>query len=306
MKREPTLFNFSYTKVGHSTRAVAEEEENDESYDTDVEGITDTVSDRGRTASSESPGTSSTSAASVTAVTDCSAHCCDPQRNSPHQPTKLTGTRQVQGSGKSKQMQVGWFKQYPWLSLCETRQRLFCFYCQFAERRKLVKFSTKGEDTFSKTGFCNWKKAGERFCKHEGSQVHAESCMKIKKVVDVSIVLAECNRVQQEIRCKMLLKQLTSLKYLLRQGLTIRGHTEGEGNLLQLLLLRAEDNQDLFAWVRDNKYLSPDIFNEEIRLMADFVLCALLSDVRSSTWFSILADEATDVKFNEQMCVAIR
>ena len=40
--------------------------------------------------------------------------------------------------------------------------------------------------------------------------------------------------------------------------------------------------------------------------MADSVLRGLLSDIRSSTWFAILADEATDIKFNEQMCVAIR
>ena len=38
--------------------------------------------------------------------------------------------------------------------------------------------------------------------------------------------------------------------------------------------------------------------------MADSVLRGLLSDIRSSTWFAILADEATE--FNEQMCVAIR
>ena len=61
-------------------------------------------------------------------------------------------------------------------------------------------FSTKGEDTFSTTGFYNWKKAGDRFCKHEGSQVHAESCMKVKNAVDVSIMLAEGNRAQQERR----------------------------------------------------------------------------------------------------------
>ena len=40
--------------------------------------------------------------------------------------------------------------------------------------------------------------------------------------------------------------------------------------------------------------------------MADFVLRAVLSDIRDSTWFAIMADEATDIKFNEQMCVAIR
>ena len=99
----------------------------------------------------------------------CSAHCCDPQWDSPNQPTNssfLAATRRVQGSGKSKQMrsvQTGWFKQYPWLSLCETRQRLFCFYCQCAERRKLVNFSTKGEDTFSTTGFVIGKRLGKDF-----------------------------------------------------------------------------------------------------------------------------------------------
>ena len=52
--------------------------------------------------------------------------------------------------------------------------------------------------------------------------------------------------------------------------------------------------------------ISPDILNEQIRLMADLVLCCLLANIRSFIWFAILADEATDVKFNEQMCVAIR
>lgn len=71
-------------------------------------------------------------------------------------------------------------------------------------------------------------------------------------------------------------------------------------------MLQAEDDQDLFEWLRDKRYLSPDILNEQIRLMADFVSRALLSDIRSSTWFSTLGDEATDVNFNEQKCVAIR
>ena len=103
---------------------------------------------------------------------------------------------------------MGWFKEYPWLSLCETRQRLFSFYCQCAEGRKLVTLSTKGEDTFSTTGFYNGKRAGERFRKHEGSQVHAESCMKVKNVIDVSVMLAEGYQVFQE---KRLMKQHSSL-----------------------------------------------------------------------------------------------
>ena len=40
--------------------------------------------------------------------------------------------------------------------------------------------------------------------------------------------------------------------------------------------------------------------------MAEFVLRGLLSDTRSSRWFTIIADEATDISCGEQMCVAIR
>ena len=52
--------------------------------------------------------------------------------------------------------------------------------------------------------------------------------MKVKNVMDVSVMLAAGNQVQQERRRKMLLKQLSSLKFLLRQGLAVRGHIECE------------------------------------------------------------------------------
>ena len=68
------------------------------------------------------------------------------------------------------------------------------------------------------------------------------------------------------------MNKLSSLKFLLRQGLAIRGHAEGEENFLQLLTLRSEDDQDLLSWLKNRKYLSPDILNEQIRLMADSVL----------------------------------
>ena len=49
----------------------------------------------------------------------------------------------------------------------------------------------------------------------------------------------------QQSHREMLLRQISSLKFLLRQGLAIRGHEELEGNLLQLLKLRSEDFPDL-------------------------------------------------------------
>lgn len=40
--------------------------------------------------------------------------------------------------------------------------------------------------------------------------------------------------------------------------------------------------------------------------MADHVLRGLLTEIRSASWFTLIADEATDVNYKEQMCVVIR
>ncbi len=74
----------------------------------------------------------------------------------------------------------------------------------------------------------------------------------------------------------MLHVQLSSLRFLLRQGLAIRGHEEIEGNLMQLLLVRCEDCSDLKQWINDKKYLSSDIINEIIKNMSNSVLRRVL------------------------------
>ena len=64
----------------------------------------------------------------------------------------------------------------------------------------------------------------------------------------------------------MLTKLLSSIRFLARQGLPLRGHHEDvnslDGNLYKLLLLRAEDCPQLQAWVHRKEYTSADIINE--------------------------------------------
>ena len=91
-----------------------------------------------------------------------------------------------------------------------------------------------------------------------------------------------------------------------RQGLAVRGHDSSEGNLFQLLQLRSEDDAQLSIWLREKKYFSPEIVNEQIELMANSVLRSILSEIHSTGWFAIIADEATDVRKCEQMCICIR
>ena len=99
---------------------------------------------------------------------------------------------------------------------------------------------------------------------------------------------------------------ITSLKFLLRQGLAIRGHTEDEGNLSQLMFCRSEDVPKLKMGPFDRRYKSPEVTNELIQLIGHQVLRLLLADIYESNYFSIIADETRDIGGREQLAICIR
>ena len=80
--------------------------------------------------------------------------------------------------------------------------------------------------------------------------------------------------------------------YLMRQGLAVRGHKEEEGNLYQLLKCRSDDVPGISNWLRDGQYLSHEITDELIGMMAHKVRSdIILSEVREAEWFGIIGDE---------------
>ena len=105
----------------------------------------------------------------------------------------------------------------------------------------------------------------------------------------------------QEKRRKFLLKQLGSLQYLACQGLTIRGHHDGDGNLSQLLKCRADDITGIQQWIDSGNYQSHDIVNEMIQLLKQ-----PLNKIRSAEWYSIIVDETRDASGVEQLGISIR
>lgn len=141
--------------------------------------------------------------------------------------------------------------------MCSTRNKAFCYACRKANKKGLFNFSKYGDEAFTTWGFNNWKKSLEKFRKHEASEAHKEAVMKLSfkktaQVVDVMISSQLANL--QATRRAGLLKQITSLRFLLRQGLAIRGHSEDEGNLSQLLKLRTEDSDTVQAWLNEEKH----------------------------------------------------
>ncbi len=103
---------------------------------------------------------------------------------------------------------------------------------------------------------------------------------------------------EQKKRREMFIVMLTCL--------ALRGHSEIEGNLMQLLLLRTSEYPELKHYMNDGKYFSHDIINELVYMMGMFVLKSILSDIKKSGKFSRIADEASDVGHKERFCISIR
>lgn len=129
--------------------------------------------------------------------------------------------------------------------------KVFCYFCRAAVSKGLINLSKNAKNEFVSSGFDNWKKAKERL--REQSQVHREACMKFLSLQHPSVAARLSNQLlnDQKHRSEMLMKVLSSLKYLARQGLAIRGHIEDDGNLRQLLQCRTEDIEGLNSWLHD-------------------------------------------------------
>ena len=79
----------------------------------------------------------------------------------------------------------------------------------------------------------------------------------------VDAMLSDQTKKTKFIRSHMFLKVLSSLRMLLSQGVPIRGHDYIEGSLMQLLLLRSEDDPQLKKWITMLRDETRDVSNRE-------------------------------------------
>ena len=231
-------------------------------------------------------------------VTVCESLCCVDHT----EPTNKAVLACMSNNGRH--FMDKWFKTYPWLSICVTRKKVFCFHCRNAESKGLLTFCTKAESTFTSTGFNNWKKTLEKFRLHSQCDAHQEAILKCHMIhtTPVTSQLVSAAKKEQSKRRGALVKQLYCIRYLLRQGLALRGYKESEGNLYQLLLMWSCYDSSFKKWIKENRYLSPVIVNELISTMGLSVLHTLLNNIKECNpyWYAVIADEATDMANREK------
>ena len=182
--------------------------------------------------------------------------------------------------------------------------------------------SNKAEDAFTKIGYTNWKKALEKnkgFAKHQASDCHKEATERLITAHttakgDIAYLIDENSQAIKQNNREMLLKILSSIRYLARQSLPLRGNwkeeekSEYDSNFFQLLKLRCEDNPKLAEWMdkKSNKFLSPKIQNEMLQIMALQILRDIAKNIQSDEIYSILVDETADTSNKEQMVLCMR
>lgn len=131
--------------------------------------------------------------------------------------------------------QESWYKKFPWLHYSLDLKGIVCYYCCRATEMELMSSEGKPEDAFISKGFCNWKKAIDKFTVHQNSSFHRQATYKfthLTKRVDVTSQIVSQHKQEQAISRLAFLKVVRSIKFLLRQGLASRGHREEEGNLM--------------------------------------------------------------------------
>ncbi|XP_078679480.1 zinc finger MYM-type protein 1-like [Branchiostoma floridae x Branchiostoma belcheri] len=268
-------------------------------------GGAETGSTQPATAESSGGTESATSKSEAAVDCDCKGCAASPTSFQPRDDATLTTFK-----NKGRKFQPTWYKDREWLTLCTKRCKVFCAPCRYAHQHKMIAFSTHKEPAFVTSGFSNFKKGIEKFDKHAASEAHGEAVVKCSAITGQSIATQLNSQIaeQQQLHRQGLLKQLSALRYLLRQGLAVRGHREKDGNLYHLLKTWADDNAVVQSWLHQGRFMTHDHINELINLMGQDVLRSVLARLNAGdpAWFAIIADEATDVACNEQLNISVR
>ena len=213
-------------------------------------------------------------------------------------------------AGRSLSFQNAWYEEFKWLHYSEAVRGVLCYTCLHAKMNGTISnFSKRSDPAFIEKGFRNWKKAKEKFKKHESCESHRLAAFQIQQSFCPSVQqqLIQHNQNSQNEAQKALHVIMSSVKYLARQGLAFRGHKEQEGNFWQLLELRAIDVPELKRFLaRKMNFCSWEIQNEILNMLAGKVLNLIVVEILKERFYSVMMDGTQDASGTEQQSICVR
>ena len=229
----------------------------------------------------------------------------------PYQPHHISFPSRTFGKQSPVQcsFQSGWFGKWQWLHYDVAQDAVRCFTCCKAVKDGRAKITGQAEGSFLVNGFTNWKDATTKFAKHESSDFHKACAEALSSTVDIGDMLNKQAVTEKQANREYLLKVLSTVRFLARQGLALRGDgDECDSNMHQLLLLRGEDFPSMTRFMerKQLKYTSHEVQNEFLSIMALQVLRQVAASLQSTVFYAVMVDETTDKANNEQVVLVFR
>ena len=203
-----------------------------------------------------------------------------------------------------------WEKTYPWVYCNNPKDGMFCRVCQDFGRP-----SATARGAWTVKGMTDWNHATENLKQHNESKGHkegalsarmAEQAANVGNVLDLQ--LAASAKQAEELRQRnrsILLKLLRSVYFLAKSRIP---HTTTFEELVQLQIANGDDllKQHVEQGASNAQYTSKFSSVSLIEAIDTWIERRLLSSLKTSPFFSILADECQDVSSQEELSICCR
>ncbi|OCT96206.1 hypothetical protein XELAEV_18013881mg [Xenopus laevis] len=195
-----------------------------------------------------------------------------------------------------------------WLCYSPKLNAAYCEPCWlFGDRKKF------GLQPAWAKGIQNWQKLSQKIQVHKASQAHMEACViydqwRRNKTIDKE---QEKQILKEKSFWRQVLQRIINVTLTMAMGnLAFRGHRErlGDGNngnflsIIELLACYDHVLKQLLELPQGTiKYLSPKVQNEIILLLAKKVERGIVSDIKSSQFYSVIMDTTQDISKIDQL-----
>lgn len=223
-----------------------------------------------------------------------------------------------------------WFNRWSWLTYSEMHAGAYCKFCVFFAGDS-AGIGGQALKSLVKKPFTNWKDAIEAFNKHQDTEYHKFSVVKSQNIelinqqkqIPVTLQIDKSMLQKVEENRKKISPIIDTILLCGRQGISLRGHrdagpikssedpVENDGNFRAILRCKLRSGDEalkshLETMSKTGTYLSPVTQNTIIAICGKIIQNKIVAKVRKAKFFSILADETTDIASVEQFSLCIR